>query len=371
MNLGTSRLRRVLGGFDGPQTLGRGVRFWVAFACVLGTLALAPLYVGRFQVINLSNFLVFGLLALSLSLVWGYCGVLNLGQAAFLGIGGYAYGIVAINLISSQGNTDLAILAGIVVPTAFAALLGGLMFYARLKGVYVAILTLVVSRLLEIFLLQTADPSYRIGGAALGGFNGLRPASPSDPLLPNLILGAFGHVTEFDGRSVAFFYLVLAIVVAIYLGLRWLVNSSFGYILVAVREDPERTESFGYDVRLVQLLAFCLSAAVAGLAGVLYTAWGTYIHPNTFGVNNNILPVIWVGVAGRKDLTAALGSALVLQWLSLWLASHGEYGLLVMGLILVAAMLAAPEGLVTTLARRGRKTGEPAEGNGSTVAAVA
>ena len=154
---------------------------------------------------------------------------------------------------------------------------------------------------------------------------------------------------------------MLAIVVLVYLGLRCLVNSSFGYILIGIREDPERTETFGYDVRLVQLAVFCISAAVAGLAGVLYAAWGTYIHPNTFGIATNILPVIWVGVAGRKDLTAALAGALVLQWASLQLAAQGEYALIVMGGILVIAMLVAPEGLVTGLARRIRSgNGVPA-----------
>src|SRR6202041_3762952 len=95
---------------------------------------------------------------------------------------------------------------------------------------------------------------------------------------------------------------VVGVAIAIYLGLRWIVNSSFGYVLVAVREDPERTETFGYDVRLVQLAVFCLSAAIAGFAGTLYTAWGTYIHPDGFSVGANILVVSCVAVGARKDL---------------------------------------------------------------------
>jgi branched-chain amino acid transport system permease protein len=350
--------------FNGPQTAGSGIAFWAAFAVVIAALALSPLVLGRFQIINFSNFLIFSLLAMSLCLIWGYAGILSLGQAVFLGVGGYAFGIVAINLITSQGNTNLAVLAGILVPVLLAAVIGSLMFYARLKGVYVAILMLVVSRLFEIFLLQTADPRYRIGAAALGGFNGLRPASPSDPLLPNLVLGFGTHVLDLDGRGLPFFYLVLGVVVVVYLALRWLLNSSFGYVLVAIREDQDRTETFGYDVRLVQLMVFCIAAGVAGLAGLLYTAWGTYIHPTTFGVANNILPVIWVGVAGRKDLTAALVGAFALQWLSLLLASKGEYALIVMGTILVVGMLLAPEGVLTALAkrltRRGSRVDAPA-----------
>ncbi len=342
--------------------MGRGPVFWWGFLAVLVVLALAPQYLSRYEIILFSNFLISGFLALSLCLLWGYCGILSLGQAAFFGIGGYAYGIVALNLLNAHGNTMLAILAGIVVPALFAAFLGAIMFFARLKGVYIAILTLVVSLLLQTFLLQTADPSYTIGAAYLGGFNGLRPASPDDPLLPSLILGFGDSSLELDGRSHAFFYFVLGLLCLVYLGLRCLVNSSYGYLLVGCREDADRTETFGYDVRVIQLSVFCIAAALAGLAGLLYTAWGTYVHPKVFDVAPNILVVIWVAVGGRKDLTAALIGALMVEWISLRLAEEGEISLFVLGAILVAIMLFAPEGLVTKLAslassRRGKRAG--------------
>ena len=353
----SSVLDKYLGRLNGPQTIGRGVPFWACFLAVVVALALCPEFLSRYEIISFSNFLISGFLALSLCLLWGYCGVLSLGQAAFFGVGGYTYGIVALNLLSAHGNTDVAFVAGIVVPTIFAAILGLIMFFARLIGVYVAILMLVVSLMIELFLLQTADPSYTIGAAYIGGFNGLRPASPDDPLLPSLIFGYGESVLEFDGRSVEFYYLTLGLLGAVYLGLRWLVNSSYGFLLVGCREDAHRTETFGYDVRVVQLSVFCIAAAIAGLAGVLYTAWGTFIHPNQFGLKANILPVIWVAVGGRKDLTAALVGALVLEWVGLRLAAVGEISLLIMGAILVVAMLVTPEGVITTLAdviERGR-----------------
>ena len=151
--------------------------------------AFLPQFLSRYQVITFSNYMISALLALSLCLIWGYCGILSLGQAAFFGIGGYAYGIVALNLLRYQGNTDIAFLAGVIAPMVFAAVIGVIMFFARLQGVYVAILTLVISLLLGTFMRQTADPSYTIGAAYLGGMNGLRPASPNDPLLPSLIFG--------------------------------------------------------------------------------------------------------------------------------------------------------------------------------------
>lgn len=339
--------------FNGPQTLGNGRIFWSLFVVCVAAFAMAPSYLDQFAVLKLSNFLISSLLALSLCLIWGYSGILSLGQAAFFGIGGYAYGIMAVNLIQDHGNTHLAMLAGLLVPVLLAVVLGAVMFYARLKGVYVAILTLVVSMLIETFLLQTADPSYVMGAAYLGGSNGLQPAAGSGvDWLPSLTFSLGSAILELDGRSVEFYYLVLGIVVAVYLGLRWLVNSSYGYILVGIREDQARTETFGYDVRLIQLSVFCLAAAIAGLSGMLYTAWGTFIHPNAFGVQNNILPVIWVAVAGRKDLTAALVGALLFQWLSLALAEQGDYALLIQGAVLVIAMLLMPEGVITTLSKR-------------------
>jgi ABC-type branched-subunit amino acid transport system permease subunit len=351
MNLNSTDkfLDKYLGRLNGPQTIGRGAPFWIGFLAVVAALALSPEFVSRYELITFSNFLISGFLALSLCLLWGYGGVLSLGQAAFFGVGGYTYGIVGLNLMNAHGNTYVALIAGVVVPTLFAALLGLIMFFARLGGVYIAILMLVVSLMFELFLLQTADPSYTIGAAYLGGFNGLRPASPDDPLLPSLIFGFGSAQMEFDGRSVEFFYLTLGLLVAVYLGLRWLVNSSFGYIIVAVREDAHRTETYGYDIRLVQLTVFCIAAALAGLAGVLYTSWGTFIHPNQFGLKANVLAVIWVAVGGRKDLTAALIGALVLEWIGLRLASVGEISMLIMGGILIVTMLLTPEGVVTTL----------------------
>jgi len=333
-------------GLNGPQTLGNSAFFWVVWAIGLALMIALPLLASRYQIINASNILISSILAMSLCLIWGYGGILSLGQASFYCIGGYAYGIAGINLIQSSGNTELAILAGIIVPVGFAAVLGAMMFYSRLQGVYVAILTLVVSLLLGLFMRQTADPFYAIGKAAFGGMNGLKPAGAGDPGVPPLTFRFAEYSWVFDGRGIGFYWLTLAIVVLVYLGLRWLVNSSFGYKLIACREDLDRTETMGYDIRLIQLTVFCLSAAIAGLSGALYTAWGAYIHPDGFSVAPNILVVIWVVVGGRKDLTSVVISTMLLSWIALELAPYGEVSLLIQGLILVVAMLIAPDGIV-------------------------
>ena len=126
-----------------------------------------------------------------------------------------------------------------------------------------------------------------------------------------------------------------------------LVNSKFGVTFVAIREDPDRTETLGYDVRLSQTIAFCISAALAALSGIFYVSWGNFITPSVFGVTANILPVIWVAVSGRKSLAACIAGSVVLQWGSQALALQGEYALVIQGVLLVVAVLVVPDGIVS------------------------
>lgn len=351
MNQQKTGLIGFLGLLNGPQTMGRGWMFWGSFVILIILAFLAPTHLG-IKPYKVNEFLVSGFLAASLSILWGYGGILSLGQAAFFGVGGYTFGVIGINLWEMTGNTHIAFLGGILVPTVFAAFIGAIMFFARLKGVYIAILMLVLSLLLETFMLQTADPeTYSIGKAMLGGSNGLRPASA----IPSAAFGWGDAVAEFNGRRVGYYYFVLTLLVVVYLGLRCLLNSTFGYLLVAIREDPDRTATFGYDVRLIQLAVFCIAAALAGLAGSLDTARINRVDPElVFGVSANIMVVIWVAVGGRKDLTAAILGAITLEWMFLWLSTSGNpaYAQIVMGGILIMVMLIAPEGIFVFLANR-------------------
>lgn len=346
-------LDRALGPVNGPLETGRSPPFWLLFLGVVAVLVIAPSFLSRYELLNFSNFLTNVFLALGLCLIWGYAGILSLGQSAFLGLGGYAYGIVGINLIEAHGNTWLALLAGLGFPVLVAALLGWIMFYARLKGVYVAILMLVVTLLIETFLNQTAGQGWSIGLAHLGGNNGLGRFSGVIREPPSLTLGFSADTTViFGGKTRAFYYLILGLGIVSYLGLRALVNSRVGHVLVAIREDPDRTETLGYDVRRLQLGVFCLSALLASLSGILYVSWGNFITPNVFGVYYNILPVIWVAVAGRKSLTATVLGTVFLVWLSQKLAIQGDIAFVVLGFILLGGMMLLPEGVITGIGER-------------------
>ena len=156
----------------------------------------------------------------------------------------------------------------------------------------------------------------------------------------------------------------VALVVVAYVGLRIVVNSRFGNVLVAIRENPERAEMLGYNVRAYQLAVFVIGSVLAGMSGALYTLWGSYITPSSMGLTAAALPIIWVAAGGRKDLTATLIATVFLTWLSQQLAVKGnQYALIWMGAILLTVVLFAPEGLFVSLwkavqsrVRRGRRS---------------
>ncbi|HEV7416549.1 MAG TPA: branched-chain amino acid ABC transporter permease [Tianweitania sediminis] len=329
---------------NGHLEPGRSIAFWLALTALVAAMAFLPMFIGRYALLNLNSFLLMTFLAAGLALLWGYGGVLSLGQSAFFGIGGYAYGIVGINFAGSDWASLTGLAASLIFTVVAAAALSWLVFYGRLRGVYVGIVTLVVTLLIESFLNQTAGPQWKVGAAHLGGNNGLGRFSGAVEQLPTLAV-PFGVPFEFTGSSRAFYYLLLVLIVVGYLALRTLVNSRFGIALTAVREDPDRAETLGYDVRLLQAAAFCIGAFLAALSGILYVSWGNFITPSVFGVTANILPVIWVAVAGRKSIAAAIIGAVILQWGAQKLALQGEYALIVQGFLLVLVVLAVPEGV--------------------------
>jgi branched-chain amino acid transport system permease protein len=343
-------MQRYLGDIAGPLEMGRSVPFWLVFAAAVAIGAGAPLFVSLYQLVQLSDFMISVFLALGLCLIWGYTGILSLGQSAFFGLGGYIYGIVGINLLESQENTNLALIVGLASPVLIAAVLGLVMFYARIQGVYVAILMFVFTLLIQAFLNQTAGEHWHIGIAHLGGNNGLGRFSGEIREPPSIAIGYGSSTIEFGGQTYQFYYLTFTLLVLTYLGLRWLVNSRFGHILVAIRENPDRTETFGYDVRLIQLAVFCLSALISALSGILYVSWGNFITPDVFGVYSNVLPVIWVAVGGRQSLTATVISTFLLVWLSHWLGLHGDYAMIILGGILIVSMMLMPDGVITGIA---------------------
>lgn len=323
---------------NGSQAVGRGPVFWTAAACLGAIALLFPFFSDSYQVGNISYFLTWVFMALGLSLMWGYAGIMSFGQTLFFGLAGYGYGVLSINLGTDHGLTLVA-LAGAIALAAFVALvLGYFMFYGNLGGIFVGIVTLAVTLALAAFLNQTGGPKWVIGRARLNGYNGMGS-------IKQLTVPWFDGPVAIDG--IYLYYLLVVLVVAAYLGLRLLVNSRIGNVFVAIRENPERTEMLGYDTRWYQLLAFLIGSTLAGVSGVFYVAWGQFITPATMALPAAAIPTIWVAVSGRQDLTATLIGTMIMLYVSQYLALYSlQYALVVLGTLLVTVTLFLPQGLV-------------------------
>jgi branched-chain amino acid transport system permease protein len=343
--------------------MGLLARLWWVLGPLITTLVIGlfGFYgVTRFQVLQLTLYVTYGLLALSLTLVWGKAGIFSFGQAAFFGIGGYVYGIVAINWIDSTGESFSALVAGSLIAAAFSAVMAYFMFYGGVSNVYVAIITLATTLVLFTVMSSTAGPQYAFGEARLGGYNGMigvpaltAPGSNGVPFDP---YGAYA--------------IVVAIAAFVVIGTAALLRGSFGHVLAAIRENEERTELLGYDVRLYKFIVFAMGGAVAGLAGASFAAWAQFINPAVFGLVQAAIIIIWVLVGGHRSLAGAFVGVAVVEGLSTRLDSvvQGHTPLL-LGAILMAVVLLLPSGLVPSalsLLRRMRgrfpETPTPQEG---------
>ena len=307
----------------------------VVFVVFFVFMLIYPMTTDEFSILNTAYFLAITLMALSLALIWGKAGILSFGQTAFFGIGGYLYGIYTLNVLGS-GATWIGIAVGVLAGAVVAAILGWFMFYGGVNDVFVGLTTLALTLVLQTFMAQTAGSEWTVGQARLNGYNGM--------YIPQISIGD----VPLYGRPLYFLY--LAIVIGVYLLLRWLTETRWGYGLLALQENRARTETFGYNVRLMQVQVFCLAGAVAALSGVLYASWGGYIDPSSMGLTAAITPVIYVAIGGRRSLTAAMISSMILLKLSQSLASSApQYALVIFGLLALLAVLFVPEGFVAAL----------------------
>jgi ABC-type branched-subunit amino acid transport system permease subunit len=286
----------------------------------------------------LTLLVVYGMLALSLGLIWGFGGILCFGQAAFFGLGAYTFAIAGINI----GESTVPLILAVLLPAGFAALLGAFMFYGRLGDVYMAVITLVVALILFRWLNTTAGPAYVIGTARLGGFNGI----PGFPLL-----NVPGQPRwEIWGDTL--YYVAATGLLIVFLGVSWLLRSSFGRIAVGIRENEERVSLLGYDIRARKTVLFAIGAGIAGLAGALYAAWAEVVTPTLFGLQQSAEIIIWCIVGGFGTRFGPVLGAAVLTSIKIALGGQSLVdNMFVMGLILILFVLFLPRGIAPELAR--------------------
>ncbi|MEX1036465.1 MAG: branched-chain amino acid ABC transporter permease [Sneathiella sp.] len=308
-------------------------------------LAITPLFVGQYWTGQLTNYLVYGLLAISLSLVWGYGGILCFGQAMFFGIGGYIMAVFTKGMIYPDLTSSyLGLLAAMAGSAMFALALGYFLFAGRgISGAYLAIITLAIALVLE----RLMNNWY-----ALGGYNGLLNVPP-------LKLVAFGLSYELWDRLPTF-YIILGIVAVVYFGVTFLVSTPYGLLLTAIRTHPDRLSSLGYSVLNLRLSVFSLSAAIAGLAGALFVTLDGFVSPTLIGFTLSTEALIWVAIGGKEMLLAAFLGAIFTRTAESWLSEiFGDYWILILGVVFMISVVLLPRGLLATpiekLMRRRKK----------------
>lgn len=323
-----------------------------ALCVVIGIVLLLglPSLIDDFTLIQVTIYLVMSMLAVSLGFIWGFGGILCFGQAAFFGLGAYTYAIAVVNI----GDSSVPFLLSIAVPALFALVLGYVIFYGRLSDVYMGVITLTVTLILFNLVNSTAGPEWKIGTAPLGGFNGI-PAIPP--------LNWPGNTDEtITPRGM--FNLSLGLLIVVYAGLRLLIASRVGHVIVAIKENEQRAQLLGYDARAYKLFAFTLGGAIAGLAGCLFANWGSFTSPTIFGLAQSAQIIIWVIVGGLGTLIGPVVGCILIQWLTTQIGTQQTFNAnLVLGAILVLFVLLVPRGLVPSAgdllarlwARRARK----------------
>jgi urea transport system permease protein len=317
-----------------------------------------PLHLPSYLVPLLGKYVTYAMLALALDLVWGYCGILSLGHAAFFALGGYAMGMYLMRQIGSRGvygnpvlpdfmvflnykelpwfwlgfdNFWFACLMILLVPGLLAFLFGFLAFRSRVTGVYLSIITQALTYALLLAFFRN--------DFGFGGNNGLTDFK--DILGFNIQAGTT-RAALFAASAIA---LALAVLVC-----STIVNSKLGKVMVAIRDAESRTRFLGYRVDNIKLFAFVVSAVIAAVAGALYVPQVGIINPGEFEPGNSIEVVIWTAVGGRGTLIGPIvGGLIVNAGKTLFTGLWPDYWLYALGGLFVFVTLFMPRGIVGLL----------------------
>ena len=377
---------------DGPTSTSRsgGMAFWAVGAILLLVMPLLNIlppedswfHLSDFSLNRFGKFLAFGILALGLDLIWGYTGILSLGQGVFFGLGAYCMGMHLMLTIGKESvyGTDMpdfmvwnqvkelpffwkpfysfpvAVIGAMLVPMAFALVFGFFAFRSRIKGVYFAIITQALA-LVAWLVFNRNDTN-------LGGTNGLTDFKQ-----------VIGYRLSEPGTQRVLYIITVLCLGASYLFCQWIIRSRAGRVLVAVRDSEKRVVFSGYTPANYKLFVFVVAAALAGLAGMLYAPQVGIITPAQIGVLPSLEMVIWVAVGGRASLAGAvLGAVSVNYGRSVLTNYFPELWPFILGGLFVLVVLLFPDGLIgmmrkgkSLLTQRKAADGKPAVPDKTTV----
>ncbi|HEY0235090.1 MAG TPA: urea ABC transporter permease subunit UrtC [Afipia sp.] len=319
----------------------------------------SPFQVPTYLMALFGKYLCYAILALSIDLIWGYCGILSLGHGAFFALGGYAMGMYLMRQIGSRGvygnpvlpdfmvflnytklpwywhGFDMfwfAALMVLFVPGLLAFCFGWLAFRSRVTGVYLSIITQAMTYALLLAFFRN--------DFGFGGNNGLTDFKD-----------ILGFNVQAQGTRAVLFVLSCAALALAFLICRAVVTSKLGKVLIAIRDAESRTRFLGYRVESYKLFVFTLSACMAGVAGALYVPQVGIINPGEFAPGNSIEAVIWVAVGGRGTLIGAALGALLVNYAKTTFTSGplAPYWLFMLGALFILVTLLLPKGIVGTI----------------------
>lgn len=342
------------------QALKAWIQRYQLASLVLLTVLLAvvlPLALDIFRLNLVGKYLTYAFVAIGLVMVWGYGGVLSLGQGVFFGLGGYAMAMflkleasdpVSTKIQSTPGIPDFmdwnqltelpafwipfkslpfSLVAVIAVPTLLAWVVSYAMFKRRVGGVYFAIITQAVALILTVLII--GQQGYT------GGVNGMTDLKT-----------LWGWDTRTDSAKYILYYVCVALLIGAIVLCRWIQTGKVGTLLLAMRDKEDRVRFSGYDVANFKVFVFCLAAALSGIGGALFTLQVGFMSPSFVGIVPSIEMVIYAAVGGRMSLVGAVyGTLLVNAGKTYFSESFPDLWLFLMAGLFIGVTMAFPMGL--------------------------
>jgi len=325
----------------------------ILWVVIVAAIVAAPAVLPVFRLNLLGRFLSLAIVALGIDLIWGFTGLLSLGQGIFFALGGYAvamylqlnssgdlpngipeffslYGVDRLPAFWEPFHSPLFTLVAIwLVPAVLAAVLGNLVFRNRIKGVYFSILT--QAALLVFFNFFNGQQKL------INGTNGLKTD----------VTQLFGQMVGSPEMQRGFFWLTSVVVILAWLFLRWVVRGRFGDVLIAIRDDEPRLRFAGFNPTLFKTIVFAIAGGLAGIGGALYTVQSGIVSPQYMTVPFSIEMVIWVAVGGRGTLVGAILGAVAINYAkSLVSEALPQSWLFIQGGLFILVVTALPEGVI-------------------------
>ena len=316
-----------------------------------------PLALDIFRLNLVGKYLTYAFVAIGLVMVWGYGGVLSLGQGVFFGLGGYAMAMflkleasdpVTTKIQSTPGIPDfmdwnqltelptfwlpfkslpLTLIAVVAVPSLLAWIISYAMFKRRVGGVYFAIITQAVALIVTVLII--GQQGYT------GGVNGMTDLKT-----------VLGWDTRTDSAKYILYYVCVALLICSILLCRWIQTGKAGTLLLAMRDKEDRVRFSGYDVANFRVFTFCLAAALSGIGGALFSLQVGFMSPSFVGIVPSIEMVIYAAVGGRMSLVGAVyGTLLVNAGKTYFSESFPDLWLFLMAAMFIGVTMAFPMGL--------------------------